>query len=65
MRDYPTLHLDTLCFSEVRVTLFLVLCVFFVDRFLSFCLFSFGHCVVCPSLISDSDYPFGVFKNSF
>ena len=25
----------------------LVLCVYFVDRCLSFCSFSFGHCVVC------------------
>jgi hypothetical protein len=28
----------------------LVLYACFVDRSLSFCLFSFGHCVVCPSL---------------
>ena len=27
--------------------LFLVLCVYFVDRCLSLCTFSFGHCVVC------------------
>jgi hypothetical protein len=27
----------------------LVLCAFFVDRCLSFCTFSFGHCVVCSS----------------
>ena len=27
------------------------LCVCFVDRCLSFCPFSFGHCVVCPSSI--------------
>ena len=27
-----------------------VLCVCFVDRFLSFCTFSFGHCVVCSSM---------------
>jgi hypothetical protein len=27
--------------------LFLVLCVYFVDCCLSFCTFSFGHCVVC------------------
>jgi hypothetical protein len=45
-------------FSGVRVTRSLVLCVCFVDRCLSFCAFSFGHCVVC----SDSDYPFGIFK---
>ena len=36
-------------FSGVRVTRSLVLCVCFVDRCLSFCPFSFGHCVVCPS----------------
>jgi hypothetical protein len=29
----------------------LVLCVYFVDRCLSFCLFSFSHCVVCSSSI--------------
>ena len=37
-------------FSGVRVTLSSVLCVCFVDRFLSFCKFSFGHCVVCSSI---------------
>ena len=36
-------------FSGVRVTRSLVLCVCFVDRCLSFCPFSFGHCVVCSS----------------
>ena len=38
-------------FSRVRVTRSLALCVCFVDRCLSFCSFSFGHCVVCPSYI--------------
>jgi hypothetical protein len=38
-------------FSGVRVTWSLVLCVRFVDRCLSFCTFSFGHCVVCFSSI--------------
>jgi hypothetical protein len=38
-------------FSGVRVTRSLVLYICFVDRYLSFCSFSFGHCVVCPSLI--------------
>jgi len=33
-------------FSGVRVTRSLGLCVCFVDRCLSFCPFSFGHCVV-------------------
>ena len=31
-----------------------------IRLWLSFCPFSFGHCVVC----SDSDYPFGIFKLS-
>jgi hypothetical protein len=35
-------------FSGVRVARSLVLCVCFVDRCLSFCPFSIGHCVVCP-----------------
>ena len=34
----------------VRVTRSSVLCVCFVDRCLSFCTFSFGHCVVCSSI---------------
>ena len=38
-------------FSGVRVTWSLVLCVCFVDRCLSFCHFSFSHCVICSSLI--------------
>jgi len=38
-------------FSGVRVTRSLVLSVCFIDRCLSFCTFSFGHCVVCPSSI--------------
>ena len=37
--------------SGVRVTRSLVLCVYFVDCCLSFCTFSFGHCVVCSSSI--------------
>ena len=42
---------------------YLVLCVCFVDRCLSFCPFSFGHCVVWSSSIyTDSDYSFGFFK---
>ena len=45
--------------SWARVIPSLVLCVCFVDRCLSLCTFSFGHCVVCSS---DSDYPFGIFK---
>ena len=38
-------------FSGVRVTRSLVLRVCFVDRCLSFCTFSFDHCVVFSSLI--------------
>ena len=38
-------------FSGVRVTRSWALCVCFVDRCLSFCPFSFGHCVVCSSSI--------------
>jgi len=44
-------------FSWVRVTRSLVLCVCFVDRRLSFCPFSFGHCVVCSSSIYGSWLP--------
>jgi hypothetical protein len=36
--------------SGVRVTRSLVLYVCFVDRCVSFCIFSFGHCVVCSSI---------------
>ena len=43
-------HLSYYAFSGVRVTRSLVLCACFVDRCLSFCPFSFGHCVVCPSI---------------
>ena len=39
--------------SGIRVTRSLVLYVCFVDR-LSFCTFSFGHCVVCPLVSSSS-----------
>ena len=52
------------CLWLVRVTRSLVLCVCFVDRCLSFCTFSFGHCVVCPSIYG-SDYSFGIFKFFF
>ena len=38
-------------FSWVRVTRSVALCACFVDRCLSFCTFSFGHCVVCSSSI--------------
>ena len=56
-------HLSSsLVFSGVRVPRSLVLYVCFVDRWFSFCTFSFGHCVVCSSSIYDSDYPFGISK---
>jgi hypothetical protein len=48
--------------SGVRVTGSLVLCVWFVDRCLSFCTFSFDHCVVCSSSIYRLYYLFGIFK---
>jgi hypothetical protein len=38
-------------FSGVRVTRSLVLYLCFVDRCLSFCTCSFGHCVVCSTSI--------------
>jgi hypothetical protein len=37
-------------FSGVRVTRSSVLYVCFADRCFSFCFFSFGHCVGCPSI---------------
>ena len=36
-------------FSGIRVIRSLVLCVCFVNRSLSFCTFSFDHCLVCSS----------------
>jgi hypothetical protein len=53
-QELPTLpeHLSSPpVFSGIRVTRSLVLYVCFVDRCLSFCTFSFGHCVVCSSSI--------------
>jgi hypothetical protein len=46
-----SLVLNTVVCSGARVTRSSVLCVCFVDRCLSLCSFSFGHCVFCPSLI--------------
>ena len=46
-------------FSEVRATLSLVLYICLVDRCLTLCTFSFGHCVVLR--YTDSDCPFSVF----
>ena len=51
-------------FSGVRVTRSLVLYVCFVDRCLSFCPFSFGHCVVCSSSIYGFWLPLLVSSNS-
>jgi hypothetical protein len=48
-------------FSGVRVARSLVLCVWFVDRCLSFCPF-FLAIVLSVLRFMDSDYPFGIFK---
>ena len=37
--------------NRVRATRSLVVCVFFADFYLSFCPFSFVHCVVCHSVL--------------
>ena len=44
-RISPSFKLDSCCsiFSFLR-------CRFFVDHCLSFCPFSFGHCIACPSI---------------
>ena len=50
----PTLlkHLSTnTVFSGFRVIWSLVLYICFVDRYLSSCPLSFGHCVICSSVI--------------
>ena len=50
-------------FGGVRVTRSLALCVCFVDRCLSFCALSFGHCTVCSSSIYGFWLPpFSIFK---
>ena len=59
---YNLVHSDNSTISGVGVTRSVVLHVCFVDRCLSFYPFSFAHCVVCPSSISDSDYSLGIFK---
>jgi hypothetical protein len=59
-QELPTIpeHLSSPpVFSGVRVTRSLVLYVCFVDRCLSFCTFSFGHCVVCSSSIYGFWFP--------
>jgi len=45
--NHSRAHEFTPFFNLIRVTRSLALCVCFVDRFLSFCSFTFGHCVVC------------------
>ena len=45
-----TINKSIKSFSRVCVTRSLALCVHFVDRCMSFCTFSFGHCVVCSSI---------------
>jgi hypothetical protein len=53
-QELPTLpgHLSSpMLISGIRVTRSLVFCVCFVVHCLSFCCFSFGHCVVCSSSI--------------
>ena len=47
----PELLSSPTVFSGVRFTRLLVLCACFVAGCLSFCPFSFGHCVICPSSI--------------
>ena len=41
-------------------SIFSFMCIFFIDRCLSFCTSSFGHYV--PLRYTYSDYPFGIFK---
>ena len=47
---FPEHPISSPVFSGVRVTQSLVLRVCFVDHCMSFCPFSFAHCVVCPSI---------------
>ena len=76
-QELPTLQehqSSTPVFSGVCVSRSLVLCVCFVDRCLSFCTFSFGHCIICTSSIygfwlplgylrfTDSNCPLGIFN---
>jgi hypothetical protein len=49
---HPSEHLSSPpVFRGVRIAWSFVLCVCFVDRCLSFCTFSYGHCVVCSSSV--------------
>jgi hypothetical protein len=56
-----SIYCSRFSFSGARVTRSLVLCVCLVDRCLSFCPFSFCHCVDVLLRYTDSDYPFGIF----
>ena len=57
--EYPS---SPRLFSGIRVTRSLVLDICFVDCCLSFCTFSFDHCVVCSSSIYGFWLPlFGIF----
>ena len=49
-------------FSRVRGTRSFVLCVCFVDSYLSFCTFFLAIVLSVPLRYADSDYPFGIFK---
>jgi hypothetical protein len=55
-QELPTHLSSPPVFSGVHVTQSLVLYVCFVDRCLSFCTLSFGHCVVCSCWYTDSEY---------
>jgi hypothetical protein len=62
LKTHPELLSSLPIFSGFRVTRSLVLYVCFVDRCWSFCTCSFGHCVVCSSLIYGFWLPPGIFK---
>ena len=75
-QELLTLPSSSPVFSEVHVTRSLVLYECFVDRCLSFCPFSFGHCVVCsssmygiwvitPLVFSNSSFLLGEILNPF
>ena len=59
----PLLTLPEHLSSPLCLTRSLVLCVCLVDRCLSFCPFSFDHCVVYSSAIYGFGLPFGIFKH--
>jgi hypothetical protein len=61
LNTFPEHLSSPLVFSGVRVNRSLVLCVCFVDRFLSFYPFLFGHCVVCSSIYGFW-FPLRIFK---